>query len=129
MTLHNHHVRNYYDQNTRLFLAFHRSDKAENIHRALWADNIQTLEEALHVTNERIRAEIEAVAPVHARIADLGFGVGAGLITLPGVSMNPISRLGSRSVLCKRSWPDSFAGTRDWTTRSSLQKATSPLSP
>lgn len=80
MPSHNNHVRNYYDQNTRLFLAFHRSAKAENIHRAVWTEGIQTLEEALQATNERIRAEIETVAPVHARIADLGCGVGAGLM-------------------------------------------------
>lgn len=80
MPTHNSNVRKYYDQNTRLFLAFHRSEKAENIHRALWTENVQTLEQALHVTNERIRDEIESVAPLNARIADLGCGVGAGLM-------------------------------------------------
>jgi cyclopropane fatty-acyl-phospholipid synthase-like methyltransferase len=72
-------IRDYYDQNTRLFLAFNRSSKADNIHRSLWVEGVKTLEEALNVTNERIRAEIEATAPTHARIADLGCGVGAGL--------------------------------------------------
>lgn len=72
-------VRDYYDQNTRLFLAFNRSRKAEDIHRSVWTDGAKTLEDALNVTNERIRAEIESAAPTQARIADLGCGVGASL--------------------------------------------------
>jgi cyclopropane fatty-acyl-phospholipid synthase-like methyltransferase len=72
-------IRDYYDQNTRLFLAFNRSRKADNIHRSVWTNDAKTLEEALNVTNERILAEIEAVAATQARIADLGCGVGAGL--------------------------------------------------
>lgn len=72
-------IRNYYDQNTRLFLAFNNSKHAQNIHRALWTEGVQSLEEALNVTNERIRSEVETVAATGARIADLGCGVGAGL--------------------------------------------------
>ena len=72
-------IRNYYDENTRLFLAFNNSKQAQNIHRSLWTDGAQTLEEALNVTNERIRLEIESVTQSGARIADLGCGVGAGL--------------------------------------------------
>jgi len=72
-------IRNYYDQNTRLFLAFSGKHKAQNIHRALWTDSVSTLEDALNVSNEMIRAEIESVASIHARVADLGCGVGAGL--------------------------------------------------
>jgi SAM-dependent methyltransferase len=72
-------IRKYYDQNTRLFLAFGGKHKAQNIHRALWTNSVSTLEDALNVSNEMIRAEIESIAPAHARIADLGCGVGAGL--------------------------------------------------
>lgn len=72
-------IRNYYDQNTKLFLAFNRSRRADNIHRSVWTDGAKTLREALDVTNERIRAEIESVAPTQARISDLGCGVGASL--------------------------------------------------
>lgn len=100
-------VRDYYDQNTRLFLAFNRSRKADNIHRSLWTDGAKTLEEALNVTNERIRAEIESVAPTQARIADLGCGVGASLFhiipRLPepkpafGLTLSPVqARLASQ---------------------------------
>jgi cyclopropane fatty-acyl-phospholipid synthase-like methyltransferase len=80
MPTHRDTVRTYYDQNTAFFLAFNRSRKADNIHRALWTNEDQTLEEALNVINEYILREIESVAPTQARIADLGCGVGAGLI-------------------------------------------------
>ena len=87
-------IRGYYDQNTRLFLAFNRSSKADNIHRSLWTDGAVTLEQALNVTNERIRAEIEVVAQTHARIADLGCGVGAGLIYIVPRLQEPNLALG-----------------------------------
>jgi len=73
-------VRTYYEQNTRLFLAFSRSRKAENIHRTVWTDGARSIEDALNVINERIRAEIESVAPSGAHIADLGCEVGASLL-------------------------------------------------
>ena len=87
-------IRNYYDENTRLFLAFNNSKQAQNIHRSLWTDGAQTLEEALNVTNERIRAEIKSVAPTGARIADLGCGVGAGLFYIVPRLKEPASALG-----------------------------------
>ena len=87
-------IRDYYDQNTRLFLAFNRSRTADNIHRSLWTDGAVTLEQALNVTNERIRAEIEVVAQTHARIADLGCGVGAGLIYIVPRLQEPNLALG-----------------------------------
>ena len=59
-------VRAYYDQNTRLFLAFSASHKAQNIHRPLWTDGAQSLDEALNVSNARILKEIESVAPTRA---------------------------------------------------------------
>jgi len=87
-------IRNYYDQNTRLFLAFNRSRKADNIHRSLWMDNVKTLEEALNVVNEKILREIESVAPTHARIADLGCGVGASLFYIVARLQAPTSAFG-----------------------------------
>lgn len=92
-------VRDYYDQNTRLFLTFSNSKNTQNIHRSLWTDGAQTLDESLNVTNEWIRLEIESVAIAGARIADLGCGVGAGLFyivprlqepaTVFGVTLSP----------------------------------------
>jgi cyclopropane fatty-acyl-phospholipid synthase-like methyltransferase len=87
-------IRTYYDQNTRLFLTFNRSRKAENIHRSLWTDDAKTLEEALNVANEYILREIESVAPTRARIADLGCGVGAGLIYINPRLKEPTASLG-----------------------------------
>ena len=74
-------VKTYYDQNTRLFLAFGKNNKrkAQNIHRSLWVEGVQTLEDALNVSNANILKEIEAIAPQQARVADLGCGVGASL--------------------------------------------------
>jgi len=94
MSITRNDIRNYYDENTRLFLAFNKSKQAQNIHRSLWTDGAQTLEEALNVTNERIRAEIESVAPMDARIADLGCGVGAGLFYIAPRLKTPALALG-----------------------------------
>ncbi|HXF85552.1 MAG TPA: methyltransferase domain-containing protein [Anaerolineales bacterium] len=82
MPTHRASIRKYYDQNTRLFLAFNRSRQTNSIHRALWTDGAKTLNDALNVIHERIRVEIETAAPSHARIADLGCGVGATLLYL-----------------------------------------------
>ena len=87
-------IRTYYDQNTRFFLTFNRSRKAENIHRSLWTDDAKTLEEALNVANEYILREIESVAPTQARIADLGCGVVAGLIYISPRLKEPVATLG-----------------------------------
>jgi tocopherol O-methyltransferase len=94
MTANNDAIRKYYEQNTRLFLAFNRTRKADNIHRSVWTDGAKTLEEALHVTNERIRSEIESAAPSHARVADLGCGVGAGLLYILPRLKEPAPALG-----------------------------------
>jgi len=87
-------VRTYYDQNTNLFLKFSSSTKAQNIHRSLWTDGAQTLEDALNVSNARILKEIETVTPAHARCADLGCGVGASLFYIYPRLQNPAPALG-----------------------------------
>ena len=87
-------IRSYYDQNTNLFLKFSSNKKAQNIHRSLWTDDVQTLEDALNVTNARILKEIESAAPAHARIADLGCGVGASLFYIHPRLQNPLPALG-----------------------------------
>ena len=87
-------VRTYYDQNTRLFLAFSSSKKAQNIHRSLWTDGARTLDDALNVSNARIFKEVESVAPTHARCADLGCGVGASLFYIYPRLQEPAPALG-----------------------------------
>lgn len=89
-------VRTYYDQNTNLFLKFNRRNakKAENIHRSLWTDGVQTLDDALNVSNVRILKEIESATPAHARCADLGCGVGASLFYIYPRLQEPAPALG-----------------------------------
>ncbi len=87
-------VRTYYDENTNLFLKFSGHKKAQNIHRSLWMQDTQTLEDALNTSNALIKAEIESVAPTNARIADLGCGVGASLFYIYPRLQNPAPALG-----------------------------------
>jgi cyclopropane fatty-acyl-phospholipid synthase-like methyltransferase len=94
MPSHHDTIRTYYEQNTRLFLAFGRSHIAENIHRSLWTNGTKTLDEALNVSNEYILREIESVAPVQARIVDLGCGVGASLIYISARLNEPAVAVG-----------------------------------
>jgi cyclopropane fatty-acyl-phospholipid synthase-like methyltransferase len=82
-------IRRYYDENTRLFLAFGSGRKVTSIHRAVWADGAQTLDEALNVTHRRILAEING-----QRIADLGCGVGASLFHILPQMAQPAFGLG-----------------------------------
>lgn len=77
-------IRQYYDQNTRLFLTFGSGRKITSIHRAVWADGARSLDEALNITHQRILAEI-----CGPRIADLGCGVGASLFhIIPQMAAN-----------------------------------------
>ena len=94
MPTHRDAVRTYYDQNTSFFLTFNRSTQANHIHRSLWTKEARTLEEALNVINEHILREIESVAPLQARVADLGCGVGAGLIYIARRLKEPAAALG-----------------------------------
>jgi cyclopropane fatty-acyl-phospholipid synthase-like methyltransferase len=89
-----HSVRTYYDENTRLFLKFSGNKKAQNIHRSLWAEGVTTLEEALNFSNSLILKEIESSTPSHARIADLGCGVGASMFYIHPRLQNPAPALG-----------------------------------
>lgn len=87
-------VRTYYDENTRLFLQFNGRNKAQNIHRSLWMPETKSLEDALNTSNALIKAEIESIALHHARIADLGCGVGASLFYIQPRLQSPAPALG-----------------------------------
>lgn len=82
-------IRRYYDENTRLFLAFGSGRNVTSIHRAVWTDGARTLDEALNVTHQRILAEIPG-----PRIADLGCGVGASLFHILPQMAQPAFGLG-----------------------------------
>jgi cyclopropane fatty-acyl-phospholipid synthase-like methyltransferase len=77
-------IRDYYNQNTRLFLRFGSSDEAQTIHRAVWAPGVETLQQALSYSNNLLLEEINSLMPRAAPllIADLGCGVGASLFYL-----------------------------------------------
>ncbi len=84
-------IRRYYDENTRLFLRFAPSASL-TIHRALWADGVDSHTRALNYSNELIRNEIsklvEARKLARVRLLDLGCGAGASLAyILPRLSM------------------------------------------
>jgi SAM-dependent methyltransferase len=82
-------IRRYYDQNTRLFLAFGSAKKMTSIHRAVWAEGARTLDDALNVTHQLILAEMNG-----PRVADLGCGVGASLFHLLPQMEQPAFGLG-----------------------------------
>lgn len=87
-------VKTYYDQNTNLFLKFNNSKKAQNIHRSLWKDGIDNLEDALNHSNSLILKEIESLNINSPKIADLGCGVGASLFYIFPRLQNPKPALG-----------------------------------
>lgn len=87
-------VKTYYDQNTNLFLKFNKSKKAQNIHRSLWKDGIENLEDALNFSNSLILNEIKSLNSNSPKIADLGCGVGASLFYIYPRLQNPSSALG-----------------------------------
>ncbi len=86
-------IRNYYEQNTPLFLRFARSE-AQTIHRAVWGKGVNTITDALNHTNELLLREINALVEQHdlarIRLADLGCGIGGSAfyllprLTIPG---------------------------------------------
>jgi cyclopropane fatty-acyl-phospholipid synthase-like methyltransferase len=87
-------VKTYYDQNTNFFLKFNKSKKAQNIHRSLWKDGIDNLEDALNYSNSLILNEIESLNNNSPKIADLGCGVGASLFYVFPRLQNPKPALG-----------------------------------
>lgn len=87
-------VRNYYDENTNLFLKFSGHHKAQNIHRSLWKDGVENLEDALNFSNSLILNEIESLMTSNIRLADLGCGVGASLFYIYPRLQNPQPALG-----------------------------------
>lgn len=87
-------VKTYYDQNTNLFLKFNNSKKAQNIHRSLWKNGIDNLEDALNFSNSLILKEIESLNINSPKFADLGCGVGASLFYIYPRLQNPSPALG-----------------------------------
>ena len=79
---HSKGVKNYYENNTLIFLRFHRDAATKNIHQPLWKESHFTLKEAVFYTNKLIQKAIENY-PIKEplNIIDLGCGVGSSLFT------------------------------------------------
>jgi cyclopropane fatty-acyl-phospholipid synthase-like methyltransferase len=95
-------VRSYYEKNTRLFLALGVGRRTLAIRRAVWAEGVRTLAQAVDYVNGLIAAEArKSAAPAEAaRILDIGCGVGGSLFSLAaalgpsfhgvGVTLSPL---------------------------------------
>lgn len=90
-------VRRYYEQNTRLFLAWGQP-RTYSIHRALWAPGVTTHAQALNYSNELLLAEAWSLAgrdlSAGLRLADLGCGVGGSLFYLLQRLKTPVLGVG-----------------------------------
>ncbi len=95
-------VRQYYDENTRRFLAYGQGGGEGAIHRAVWGPGVQDRAAAFNYVNERLLLAIRALGASHGvsrpRVADLGCGIGASLTYLAaradiagfGITLSPL---------------------------------------
>jgi len=93
-------VREYYDQNTRLF-AKHESALADAVHRSVWAPGVTSDEASYYYVNQLILENILELQPRFSpplRVADLGCGVGGTVFFIckraaaeaVGVTLSPV---------------------------------------
>jgi SAM-dependent methyltransferase len=98
-------VHDYYEANTRKFLLFGAEGA---IHRELWAPGITSKAAALHHAHDLVLRELLAVSSRgHARVLDLGCGVGAATRFLAGrvpARLYGVSLSGRQVALAQR-WP------------------------
>lgn len=101
---HTDQVQQYYDHNTTRFLKLGKHGGSLNIHQALWADGVETQEEAVSYSNRLVLEEVNAMSHERSgrpiRVLDLGCGVGASLLYLAehfvgeadfqGVTLSPV---------------------------------------
>lgn len=83
---HTEQVREYYDHNTARFLKLGKHRGTQNIHQALWAEGVQSPEEAVSYSNRLVLEELEDVAKRSGesslKVLDLGCGVGSSILYL-----------------------------------------------
>jgi cyclopropane fatty-acyl-phospholipid synthase-like methyltransferase len=77
------HVAQYYDSNTRQFLASSDTGEAVAIHRKLWAPGMETpAAAAAHINDLVAQAAVDALGHSPVSVTDLGCGVGGSLFHL-----------------------------------------------
>lgn len=77
------YVAQYYDSNTRRFLANSDTGEAVAIHRKLWAPGIETpAAAAAHINDLVAQATVSALGRTPSSVTDLGCGVGGSLFHL-----------------------------------------------
>jgi cyclopropane fatty-acyl-phospholipid synthase-like methyltransferase len=91
-------VRAYYERNTRLFLALGVGRQTLAMRRAVWADGVESLPEAVDYVNGLIAAEARsraaAVKGGALQVLDIGCGVGGSLLFLADSLDGPLSGIG-----------------------------------
>ena len=91
-------VRAYYEKNTRLFLALGIGRQTLALRRAVWADGVETLPQAVNYVNclvaEEARRRVAAIGGEELRVLDIGCGVGGSLLFLAHAIDAPLRGIG-----------------------------------
>lgn len=106
-------IRDYYEQNTPLFLAFGSDAEALTIHRAVWGPGVRSKAAALGYVHTLLAAALRAhVGSRDAQVLDLGCGVGGSLAALArlhgpglhgvGITISPMQARMARRLLARR---------------------------
>lgn len=97
-------IRNYYDRQTGGFLALGEGGAVDAIHRAVWAPDAHSADDAFHYTETRLLEWLATRADGSPHVVDLGCGVGGSLrylaahtgMTGTGLTLSPVqARIGT----------------------------------
>jgi cyclopropane fatty-acyl-phospholipid synthase-like methyltransferase len=97
-------IRDYYDRQTRGFLALGEGGAVDAIHRAVWSPDARSADDAFHFTERRVMDWLGTRPAGRPHILDLGCGVGGSLrylaahadVTGTGLTLSPVqARIGT----------------------------------